>query len=311
MPTQPQPVSRPPFPVGGRLSEDEQIGRGHTIAELERLTQGGNSVLLFDARRVGKSSLAGAVIDRARSRGDVVIDIDLQQVRDVPTLATTLRDQVAALPALRRGARRARRVLTGRSADILEKALTALGATDEAQAASLMTQELNALTDTPNLARALTAVERGAQLRGVRATVFLDEIHRVAGWSGTEQAQEDLAVAMQAHGQTSVIFAGSDRRAVDELFGEGKPLSYDGLRFPIPAISDEAWEMGLSERFSRASLQIAPQTIREILAVTDGHPQRTMALCAHAQAIATGQTVDTAIVKLAHMRAKAQPSWDR
>ena len=311
MPDVVDPRARPLFPVGGRLAEDEQIGRGHTIDELERLTCSGNSVLLFDARRVGKSSLAGAVIDRARARGDVVIDIDLRLVRDAPTLASTVRDQLAALPALRRGARRLREVVGGSSAKVLEKALAAIGASDETQAASLMIEELNALSEAPNLARALTAVERSAQLRGVRASVFIDEIHRVAGWPGTEQTQEDLASAIQAHGESSLIFAGSSRRAVEELFGEGKPLSHDGLRFPIPAISDEAWEIGLRERFAKADLEVTPQTIREILAITDGHPQRTMAICAHAQAIATESTVDNAIIKLAHDRARAQPSWNQ
>lgn len=302
---------RPLFPVGGRLTEDEQIGRGQTINELERLTRAGNSVLLFDVRRVGKSSLAGAVIDRARARGEVVVDLDLRLVRGAPTLATAIRDQLAALPALRRGARQLRRAVTVSSRGVLEKALAAMGAKDEAEAASLMIQEFAALTDAPDLARSLTAVERSAQLRGVRATVFLDEIHRVADWPGTEQAQENLAAAMRAHTESSLIFAGSSRRAVEKLFDKGKPLSHDGLSFPIPPISDEAWEVGLRERFALADVEISPQTIRQILAITDGHPQRTMAICAHAQAIATGPTIDAAIIRLAHDRARAQPSWNQ
>ena len=49
------------FPVGGRLKEAEQISRGPAIDDLERICLGGSSALLFDERRVGKSSVAGAV----------------------------------------------------------------------------------------------------------------------------------------------------------------------------------------------------------------------------------------------------------
>jgi hypothetical protein len=36
-----------------------------------------------------------------------------------------------------------------------------------------------------------------------------------------------------------------------------------------------------------------------------------MSICAHALASASGQTIDEAVVKLAHARAKTQPSWNR
>ncbi len=299
------------FPVGGRLEEAEQIGRGPAIDDLERLCLGGNSALLFDERRVGKSSVAGAVVDRVRTCGGIGIDIDLNSMAGVDGLAERIRADVERLPVLRRAARRGRDIATGPGAASVEATLEALGAKDEGDALKLLRDQLAALKRTPSLSSALQLVERRAQLQQVAAIVFLDEIHVLADYRSTVQAQKDLAAVMQRHRRLVLIFAGSDQRAVAGLFSKGKPMFRDGLTFPLPDIPDEAWEIGLTERFRTAGLSIAPDVIRQILAITDGHPQRTMSICAHALACAGGQTVDTAVVKLAHARAKTQPSWSR
>jgi uncharacterized protein len=306
-----QPRAQRLFPVGGRLKEAEQIGRGPAINDLERICLGGNSALLFDERRVGKSSVAGAVLDRVRARGGIGIDIDLSSMDGVDGLAERMRAEVERLPALRRVARRGRDIATGPGTASIEAALEALGAKDEGEAFKLLRDQLQALKGTPSLAGALQLVERRTQLQQVAGIVFLDEIHVLADYESTVQAQKDLAAVMQRHGQLVLIFAGSDQRAVGRLFSKGKPMFHDGLAFPLPDIPDEAWEIGLIERFRTAGLSITPEVIRQILAITGGHPQRTMSICAHALACAGGETVDTAVVKLAHARAKTQPSWNR
>jgi uncharacterized protein len=299
------------FPVGGRLAEAEQIGRTPAIDNLERICTGGNSALLFDERRVGKSSVAGAVVDRIRSHGGIGIDIDLNLVDDLDGLAERIRIEVERLPALQRAARRGRAIATGPGAASLRATLQALGAKDESEALRLLGEQLQALKRTPSLSSALQLVERRAQLQRVTAIMFLDEVHVLADFTSTRQAQRELAEAMQHHGQLVLIFAGSNQRAVSRLFAEGKPMFRDGLTFPLPDIPDEAWEAGLTERFAMAGLSIHPNVIRQILAITDGHPQRTMSICAHALASASGQTIDEAVVKLAHARARTQPSWNR
>jgi hypothetical protein len=309
-------MPRPPraqrlFPVGGRLGEAEQIGRGPAIDDLERICLGGNSALLFDERRVGKSSVAGAVVDRVRVRGGIGIDIDLSSIEGVDGLAERIRAEVERLPVLRRAARRGRDLATGPGATSIEVALQALGAKDEGEALRLLHDQLQALKRAPSLSSALGLVERRAQLQQAVAIVLLDEIHVLADYESTVEAQQDLAAAMQRHGQLVLIFAGSNQRAVTKLFSKGRPMFHDGLTFPLPDIPDGAWEVGLTERFGTAGLSITAEAIRRILAITGGHPQRTMSICAHALACAGGETVDEAVVKLAHARAKTQPSWNR
>jgi hypothetical protein len=298
--------------VGGRLNESEQIGRRRTIDELERICLNGNSALIFDKRRVGKSSVAWAVVERARARNEIGIDIDLREidvVDGVDRLADMIRAAVEHLPALRRTTRRARDISTVPVAQGLASVLKMFGARDEGEALQLIHDQLTTLQSRPSLAGALNAAENRAQLQQTPALVLLDEIHLLAEYEGTARAQADLAAAMQRHGRLVFIFAGSDGRAVEELFSKGKPMYRDGLAFPLPEIPEGEWEIGLTERFNAVGLSIEPNVIRQILAITEGHPQRTMAICAQAVACGPAVAVDTAIIRLAHKRAKAQPSW--
>ena len=58
------------FPTRRAIPEELQIGRTEIIEAIEGMVVAGSSVLLLEERRIGKSSVALAVVNRIRNQSD-------------------------------------------------------------------------------------------------------------------------------------------------------------------------------------------------------------------------------------------------
>jgi hypothetical protein len=90
------------FPTSRAISEPLQIGRTNAIDQLLAWALAGTSVLLLEERRIGKSSVALAVLDRIRNAGDgtLALHADLRDgVGDSVALVRKLLDQAATQDA--------------------------------------------------------------------------------------------------------------------------------------------------------------------------------------------------------------------
>ena len=72
-----------------------------------------------------------------------------------------------------------------------------------------------------------------------------------------------------------------------------------GRRFRLPEISRDDWYSGLRERFERCGIAIERNELQQIVYHSEGHPLRTMLICAHTlDWLFEGTvTVDTASVR--------------
>jgi 3D (Asp-Asp-Asp) domain-containing protein len=312
------PVRLSLFPTSRAISEPLQIGRTGAIDQLLAWALAGTNVLLLEERRIGKSSVALAVLDRIRNAGDgtLALHADLRDgVGDSVALVRKLLDQAATQDAGTRITALAAKNKLARNVNEkvrrqIRLAGTLLGVDNEI-ATILDLGEALTPGRTTSLSRALNALDAHGRITGNRVVVFIDEIQDLLKWGDATQTQSEIrAVARRRDGTLAFIFAGSDPTA-RELFEPGAKLDFVGERYELPAISLEAWQEGLQTRFQQAGYDISPEQIAQIYLATDGHPQLTMSVCAHTILWADdpeATAITRAIVRRAITAAKKHPS---
>jgi hypothetical protein len=283
--------------------------------------------LLIDERRVGKTSVAWAVLDRVRARGDGwAIEVNLKRgpIASSAELAQQLAEQARAAGV---GIERFRERVAGRLREGAEigglpivKALGTLVGLEEVGQASDLARAVDqslAIDDAgADLRSVLHALVAASVAADVVLAVFVDEVQRLGtDWSNEDDGlyvQEALAELMEEHdGHVVLLLAGSERTALADLLADGRPMHHDGMRFDLSPIAREDWQHELPHRFEEVGLQIAPERIDQILEVTDGHPARTMRVCAHVRELAEDQPfeITDVLVRRAIEIARKHPSW--
>jgi hypothetical protein len=318
-----------PFPVGRPIRpEARQIGRGPAIDALSgQVIDRRQHTLLFAERRVGKTSMAWAVLDRVRaadhgwaieanlSRGPIVSSAGLAAHLAEQARAAQVRVDSDA-ERLREGVGEAAKYgkVVGKVAELL-----GLGPdlTELATAAETIDQALSGDEDAePDLRTVLRAIQAAAVAADNYVVVFIDEAQRIiTQWSGDEDSvytQEALAEIMEDElGGIVLLLAGSDREGFEKLMANGQPLHHDGMTFDVLPIADVDWHHHLPQRFAEVELEIEHDRISQILEASGGHPQRTMRVCAHVRQLADGNVyeITDVLVDRAIETARKHRSW--
>jgi hypothetical protein len=304
------------FPTHGAIDEQHQIGRTSTIVGLAERLREHSDALILHPRKIGKTSVARAALERVRSADRAVVaEVDCTDaaVGDGASLAqgilAALRDQegkVSWMVAARATAARQR----GRLARLKKGADAAreLGVQEGTALAGVLSL-LRA--DGPSLDDVLEELARLGEQRTV--ALFLDEVQEIARWPDHRDAQSALARFMRRDGRrVAVVAAGSDQAATEALFAHGKPLHWDFEPFDLPEIDRVDWHRGIAERFASAGYRIEAARIDQILAETGGHPLRTMSVAKQTLREirqAGEEDVGWAAVDAAIAQARRHPSW--
>ena len=82
--------------AGPPLTEEQQIGRRPTIEDLAERLQRGEVKKLYEARRVGKTTVARSALRRFRAAGGIDAEVNLAIHRDPGKAASELASQLAA-----------------------------------------------------------------------------------------------------------------------------------------------------------------------------------------------------------------------
>jgi hypothetical protein len=298
------------------MPEQRQIGRRGAIDLLRGRLGDATHQWLIGPRRIGKTSVAKAAFSRLKADGVVALDVDMSKlsISDERQLAGELARQAQAAHA---GVRLATGRLAGlvrrRAADAkqLGGALKELGFDDEGEALDAVAALLAGADDgSPGLSTVLEALSLHARATERRSVVLLDEVHLIAGVQGAEQ--ELARWARESDIPIVFTFAGSEESAVRALREPGQPLAAIGEELSLPDISTEDWLHGLRRRFAEAAITVADAHLLSIVEASDGHPRRTMLICArlHSSAATTpGSAATDTLVELAIRDARADRSW--
>jgi hypothetical protein len=296
------------------MPEERQIGRLSSIDSLEARLLGVAHLWLIGERRIGKTSVARAVLDRLRERGFVTLDVDLSKLGtiDFPDLAAEIAararaagggDRVESIGRVRQLARGRRR-----GARQVGDALKEIGLENEGRALATAAAILG--EDEPDLNGSLEALAHDARATERNVFVLIDEVHLLA-----RIPEADAHIARWCREPDSPIvflFAGSEAAAVEALREPGRPLAAIGNAFELPEIGLEDWLGGLASRFAEAGVEIGVRELEAIVSASKGHPRRTMLIASNVRDLAAMQPQAARIevvVEIAIQAAQRDRSW--
>ncbi len=290
------------FPAGPVIDERHQIGRLASIEGLADRLRGGDVVRVFDRRRWGKSSVAGAALARLASEQLVAVRLALDEY-PTPEAAAVMLANHFITPAERTASQA--RSLSRRVGSALSRAGHAAGS-EEASAVGGLLEGLR--PDELTLPAVLEAIPGELARRERRAAIVIDEAHVIARW------KKDVRAALRAFmarddRRAGLALASSDQRAEEKL-RRPSVLGYLGEEFPLPAIQSEDWRNGLRARFESAGVPIDDEALALLLDESRGHPYCTMLLAKHAAQLAqTFGATSVSVVALALPTVRKHEAW--
>jgi hypothetical protein len=255
------------FPAGPPIGEEQQIGRRGFIDSIEERLRGGDVLILADARRVGKTSVARAALARIAAAGGTIAEVNLAtHGPDHLGAATELAQELAG--SLGRQASN-----LGGAARRLRAAGGGDGATEGAAVLALTAELLGPRR------RIDTVIAQAAARAGERScAILLDEAHVVGSWPA--DVQQALNAALRDSARLGIIVASSERHALERLLDEDQTLYLAGYPMRLPEIDASTWLDGLRPRFQMLGADLASDVLRILIEQAHGHPYCTMRLCA-------------------------------
>lgn len=255
-------MSRNPFRFSGPVGLDDLIDRDEETDLLVRAADEGNNSRLVAPRRFGKTSLLGRVLGEIRALGWEAVYVDFFGVVTLSDVAERIDTAYA-------------RDLSGPVArwfSGLRRSLSGVSVT-----AGPVGADLRVSPASQALRERLDLPRRVFERHNRRVLVVFDEFQGVL----TAQHDADAVIrgVIQHHGEAaSYIFAGSHVGMMRELFTDRRRAFYAQAReVALPRLPPlEAAEF-LARRFVATGHEIGT-ALDPLLAVADGHPQRTMLL---------------------------------
>jgi hypothetical protein len=261
-----------PFVYDRPLPPDQLIDRRRELDQLLGLVRGGQSVRLAAPRRLGKTTLLGALADVAwNAHGMIPTLVDLSRV-------TSLDDAVLRLEgAYERGLDRGRLRAVWRSvrrrgsggAQVGVPGLASMSGALAPSATSGALARLHAVLDLPR---------RVHERTGQRCLVVLDEFQDLL--TVGDELDGLLRSHLQHHaGIASYVFAGSQPSLMRSLFGDRRRPLFEQARAvalgPLDPVELAEW---LDARFAACGAETARELVDAVVTVTAAHPQRAMLL---------------------------------
>lgn len=255
-----------PFRYSSPVGLDDLIDRDVETDLLLDTAREGNNARLVAPRRYGKTSLLRRVLAEAGASGWTGVYVDFFGVLTLADVGERIeRAYTAALTG------RAARWFDGVRAG-LTPSLTAGAGPVKASARLQPTRH--------SLTERLELPVRVHERFGHRVLVVFDEFQEVL--LADRSADAVIRASIQHHGEAaSYVFAGSHVGMMNEIFGDRRRAFYGQARpVPLPPLPAEECAEFIATRFAGTGKDVGA-ALSPLLALTAGHPQRTM-LLAHA-----------------------------
>lgn len=254
-----------PFRFEAPVSPHELIGRDAEAAALRAYLLAGRAVSIAAPRRMGKTSLLGKVAADLNTHKPrvIVVRVDLLGLEGPGDFATRWASAWRrALPAggpARRGLERALNGLAGLGVSVAGVGVQVSFPRGQDQA-----PVLQALLDLPRQA-------------GGKVVVMLDEFQAL--FDAWPEGEGVLRGHVQRQlGDVSYVFSGSQPHLLEAAFSQqGRAFYNQVLRFPLGRLGVGTLQVAIGERFTNGGRDVS-DALPRLLAIADGHPQRSMLL---------------------------------
>ncbi len=287
-------VAANPFPFSAPVDVDAHIDRDEEVDRLLANSRSGNNSRLVAPRRYGKTSLLRRVVADARGSGWAAVYVDFFGVVTLADVAERIERAYAeglTGPTARwfAGLRR----LLKPSVTLGGGPLPLSGQVDLGPAAAPLLERL--------------ALPRKVHERwGTPVLVVFDEFQEVL----TAQSNADAVIRSEIQhsgAAASYIFSGSHLGMMTELFTDRRRAFYaQAAAVPLPPLPPDVTAEFVADRFTRTDKDVG-DALDGLLALSAGHPQRTMLLAAALwQLTPAAGRADPALLVAAHERVLAE-----
>jgi len=261
-----------PFVYGEEVTGDAFWNRTKEIQELTRDIHNGQNVIIFSARRYGKTSLTKTVLEKVRKEGVLTVYVDLY-----PAITKEKFVEIYAKAVSRSLGKPTQRILDTVKR-LFPKLIPKIVIRGEGEAEFEFDYEPRSVfkASLPDL---LNAVHKRAQEEKKEACVAFDEFQEITNYADDE-VEKEMRTVFQSHRNVSYIFLGSKKHLFGKLFQDpNRPFYKSGKHMPLGRLPLEEVKKYAKERFMEGKIRAAPEALSLIAEGCGGHPYYTQLLC--------------------------------
>ncbi len=261
-----------PFQYGNVVTGDAFCNRQTELHDLQRAVENGEKLFVYSERRLGKTSLVRAALDRLSRKRFVAVYVDLwatdSEVSFAATTAKAISQAVASTAT--------KMMETAKS--LFTRLIPAMTVDDEGKPTISFGTTVSRKADI-ELEEVLQAPAAIAARENRRVAVVFDEIQRILEYD-SDLVERKLRSVIQHQAEVCYLFLGSRKHLVQQMFlDKSRPLYRSAGHYPLGSIAAEHWIDFIRERFLDADKRIDEATIRAVCSLTQGHPFYTQHLC--------------------------------
>lgn len=263
-----------PFRFGALALDESFADREDERAELVADVRSGQDVVVFAPRRCGKSSLVWSASQALAREGLLVGHVDLMTTptkeRLASALARSIYEEIAS--PLERMRERALAPFRG-----LQIQPTVTVDPEDGSLSFSFALDRSAADIDATLERLLwlPAELGGAGKR--RTALVLDEFQEIVALD--PNLPRLLRSVFQQQPEVAHVYLGSKRHVMEEIFSDAnEPFWRSAKSIELGLIAADAFAPFIAERFEATGKEAGEDTVRELLAITGGHPYATQEL---------------------------------
>ncbi len=282
------------FPVGRQVVGADLVGREPAMSDLGRRLMAGEHVVLAGPRRIGKTSVALATLDRLAAQGLLTANVDCMRIGSMSELAQAVGQAVLANVArTERAVADVAAWLRGATASIEWR--SAFGPDAELALSLTLPDKVAHLEPHERLEHSLEGIERLAARKDRRFVFMFDEFQELGRIDRTLLGRMRAVMVRQSH--VSYLFLGSQRSTIEALFVRGKePFYRFAVPWLLPPVPSELWRAYMATRLSDRGYTPQPAALDDLLTRTGAHPMDTMMLAG--EAALSADTLGTLVIGL-------------
>lgn len=259
------------FPAGVVVPARDLVGRAAVVRRWSTWLAGGQSVVVAGPRRLGKSSVAHAVLRHLALEGAITLAADCSAYESEDAFARGLVDALVEGETGVRGA-------IGRFSRMLKGLEPTISISDHM--ADIAVGLARRSPGQATAADALRAVADSALRSGRLHVILLDEFQEAARWSPSALGR--FRAGLQHAPRVAALFLGSRSRTLAAMFSDPGQIFY-GFAQPerLDAVAPADWQAYLETRSRLTGVVFSASIAKSLLSLTGGHPYETMRTANH------------------------------
>ena len=247
-----------PFHYGSIVTAKDFCGRSEAIKQIQQHMDGGQNVVIYGERRVGKTSLIFEAIRRKKSHR--ALRLDLMNIKSIDTLC---RKFISALGEMEQ------------NAGFIEKFIRSIPALRPNVTIDLLTGMPTFGVDTAvalsasNLQQIIGLVKSAYQRK--KLVVVIDEFQSVLDLEDSQEILAELRAQIQHAPEVPFFFAGSIRHQMESIFtSQDSPFFKSAIPISIEPLSYEEFAPFLTERFAEGKRKVSTEYLEKIFSLSGG-----------------------------------------